>query len=68
MTKALPKNPLHVRLAAGETGLDTDSTALTDHARFVDRARLKGAAIGNVGPVGMALLDRQLGRVFGIGA
>jgi hypothetical protein len=40
-----------------DTGLDSDSTALT---------RLRGTAIGKVGPEAMGLVDPQLGRVLGL--
>ncbi len=40
LTTAVAKNPVHVKLAKEETGLETDSTALVDHARFLDRTRL----------------------------
>ena len=66
LTKSPMKSPIHVRLAAADTGLGADSTALTDHARFIDRSRLKGNAIGKVRPEVMGLIDRQLGRVFGL--
>lgn len=66
LTKAPAKNPVHVRLTPDQTGLDADSTALTDHARFIDCTRLKGSSIGRLQPSALALLNRQLGRVFGI--
>ena len=66
LTKAAAKNPIHVRLPADETGLATDSTALIDHTRFVDRTRLKGEPVGQLEPEALALLSRHLGRVFGI--
>jgi mRNA interferase MazF len=65
LTKS-PVNPIHLRFTAEETGLDSDSTALTDHARFIDRVRLRGEPIGHLSPVAMALLNRQLTRVFGL--
>jgi mRNA interferase MazF len=65
LTKSPMKNPIHVRLAAADTGLDADSTALTDRARFIDRSRLRVGAIGKVSPEAMGRVDRQLGRVFG---
>ena len=66
LTSAPIKNPVHVRLSAADTGLAEESTVLTDHARFIDRARLGGEAIGKVQPAAMALLNRHLTRVFGL--
>lgn len=66
LTRSPAKNPLHLRFTAGETGLDSDSTVLTDHARFIDRARLQGDPIGRLAPTAMALLNRQLTRVLGL--
>ncbi len=66
LTRAAIKNPVHLRLEAHDSGLESPSTALTDHARFIDRTRLKGEAIGQVKQVPMALLDRQLARVLGL--
>ena len=66
LTKSPPKNPVHVPLPASETGLDRDSTALIDHARFVDRTRLKGEPVGRLGPEALARVDRQLQRVLGL--
>src|SRR5712691_6720350 len=39
LTTAIAKNPIHVQLTKEDTGLDADSTALVDHARFLDRTR-----------------------------
>ena len=66
LTKAAVKNPIHVRYSPQETGLEAASTALTDHARFIDRTRLKGAPIGRLQAAALALLNKQLGRVFGL--
>ena len=66
LTSSPAKNPLHLRFAAHEMGLDSDSTALTDHARFIDRERLKGNPIGQLPPAAVALLKRQLTRVLGL--
>ncbi|MBI4909573.1 MAG: type II toxin-antitoxin system PemK/MazF family toxin [Acidobacteria bacterium] len=66
LTKAPAKTPVHLRFAPGDTGLDSSSTALADHARFVDRARLRGEPMGWLKPAAMAVLDRQLGRVLGL--
>lgn len=66
LTRSPMKNPIHIRFSPAETGLDTGFTALTDHARFVDRTRLKGAPIGRLQPAALALLNRQLTRVLGL--
>ena len=66
LTMAQPKNPIHLRLTPQETGLESESTALTDHARFIDRARLRGAPIGRLQPMALAMLNRNLSRVFGL--
>ena len=66
LTKTLPKTPLHLHFSPADTGLKKDSTALIDHARFLDRSRLRGAPIGRLQPAALALLDRQLGRVLGL--
>ena len=66
LTRSPAKNPVHVRLTAKETGLDADSTALTDHARFIDRNRLKGDPIGRLEPAAQTVLSRQLKRLFGL--
>jgi len=66
LTSSPGKNPIHLSLSPADTGLDSASTALIDHARFIDRSRLKGEPIGRVQPVAMALLNRQLTRVFGL--
>jgi predicted transcriptional regulator len=57
-------NPVHVGLTPEDTGLSLPSTALTDHARFVDRSRLRGNAVGRVSAPPMALLGRHLARLF----
>jgi mRNA interferase MazF len=66
LTSSPAKNPIHLSLSPTDTGLDSASTALTDHVRFIDRSRLKGEPIGRVQPVAMAVLNRQLTRVFGL--
>jgi mRNA interferase MazF len=66
LTRAPVKNPIHVRFSPAETGLEAASTALTDHARFLDRTRLRGAPIGRLQPAALALLNRQLARVLGL--
>ncbi len=66
LTKAPAKTPLHLRFPPADTGLEADSTALTDHARFLDRSRLRGLPIGRLEPAALARLDRHLGRVLGL--
>jgi mRNA interferase MazF len=66
LTRSLAKNPLHVALAMDETGLDSVSTALIDHARFIDRSRLRAEAVGHLSSGAQARLDRNLARVFGL--
>ena len=66
LTKAAPKTPLHLRFLPQETGLELESTALTDHARFLDRSRLRGVPIGRLQSGAQLRLDRQLGRLFGL--
>jgi mRNA interferase MazF len=66
LTKAPAKNPIHLRLAPEDTGLDAPSTALIDHSRFLDRTRLKGAPVGRLRPAAMLLLNRHLSRVLGL--
>ena len=66
LTKAPPKTPVHLRFAAADTGLGADSTALTDHTRFLDRSRLRLPMIGRLSAEALALLDRQVGRVLGL--
>ena len=66
LTKAAAKTPLHLRFAPADTGLRMASTVLIDHARFLDRARLRGTPIGRLQPGALALLDQQLSRVLGL--
>ncbi|HXJ39881.1 MAG TPA: type II toxin-antitoxin system PemK/MazF family toxin [Bryobacteraceae bacterium] len=66
LTKAVAKTPVHLSFTAADTGLDIASTALPDHTRFLDRSRLRGTPIGRLRPAALALLDRQLGRLFGL--
>lgn len=66
LTRSAAKNPIHLGFSTLESGLDTVSTALTDHARFIDRTRLRGTAIGVLTPLAMEALDRQLRRLYGI--
>ncbi|HYL74556.1 MAG TPA: type II toxin-antitoxin system PemK/MazF family toxin [Bryobacteraceae bacterium] len=66
LTRAAAKNPLHVALSAAETGLDSQSTALIDHARFVDRSRLRPEAAGRLTRSAQQRVDRNLARVFGL--
>src|SRR5262249_8754061 len=67
LTTAAAKNPIHVPLAQSETGLDADSTALVDHARFLDRTRLEAAAVGRLTIAAQERLDRNLRRVMRLG-
>jgi mRNA interferase MazF len=66
LTRAVAKNPLHVALPVDETGLESPSTALIDHARFVDRSRLRPEAAGRLIGSAQARVDRNLARVFGL--
>lgn len=66
LTASGAKNPLHVGLSAAETGLPADSTALVDHARFIDRTRLAPAPSGRLQPPAQSRLDRNLTRVLGL--
>ncbi len=67
LTKAPPNTPLHVRFAPEDTGLELPSTALIDHARFLDRSHLRGSPAGKLRPGALAELDRRLSRVLGLG-
>lgn len=66
LTKSPPKTPLHLRFSAAQTGLDQEATALIDHARFLDRSRLKATPIGRLAPASLALLNRHLARVLAL--
>ncbi len=66
LTTAVAKNPIHVKLPKEETGLETDSTALVDHARFLDRTRLSSNPSGQLIPAAQSRLDRNLARVMGL--
>ena len=66
LTRSPAKNPIHLTFSPAETGLDSASTALTDHARFVDRSRLKGQPIGRLQPPALAQLNRQLTRLLAL--
>src|SRR2546425_11557974 len=66
LTRSLAKNPLHVSLSAEDTGLDSPSTALIDHARFIDRSRLRSEPVGGLSSGAQARVDRNLARVFGL--
>ena len=66
LSRGAAKNPLHVGLAVDETGLDAPSTALIDHARFIDRSRLRPEAAGKLISSAQARVDRNLARVFGL--
>lgn len=65
LTPAKPKSPVHLALATDDTGLKKGSTALADHARFIDRSRLRATAIGPLGPESRERLDQMLARLFG---
>jgi mRNA interferase MazF len=66
LTRSTPKNPLHVLLTPSETGLDSASTALIDHARFLDRSRLREGAAGKLTREAQQRVDRNLARVLGL--
>jgi mRNA interferase MazF len=66
LTTAVAKNPIHVHLLKSDTGLEADSTALVDHARFLDRTRLRASAAGRLTPAAQLRLDRNLTRVMGL--
>lgn len=66
LTTAAAKNPVHVALLAGETGLDKDSVALIDHTRFLDRTRLSASSAGRLTPDAQSRIDRNLARVMGL--
>jgi mRNA-degrading endonuclease toxin of MazEF toxin-antitoxin module len=63
LTTAVPKNPVHIKLTANETGLQGDSYALIDNARFLDRTRLGMSPAGRLIPEAQSRLDRNLARV-----
>jgi mRNA-degrading endonuclease toxin of MazEF toxin-antitoxin module len=65
LTTAVAKNPVHIKLTKEETGLEADSTALVDHARFLDRTRLRLGPAGRLIPEAQSKLDRNLARVMG---
>ena len=66
LTTSAAKNPVHVGLTKQETGLDADSTALVDHARFLDRTRLLPGVAGRLIAAAQSRLDRNLARVMGL--
>ena len=66
LTTAAPKNPIHVALAKEDTGMKTDSVALVDHARFLDRTRLSPSPAGLVTNQAMQRIDQNLARVLGL--
>ena len=66
LTRSMPKNPLHVSLAPAETGLGSASSVLIDHARFIDRSRLRLEPVGRLTPEAQKKLDRNLARVLGL--
>jgi mRNA interferase MazF len=66
LTTAVAKNPVHIALAAEDTGLSAPSTALVDHARFLDRTRLHSNVIGRLSFKAQSHLDLNLRRVLGL--
>ena len=52
--------------AVEDSGLDSDSTALIEHARFIDRSRLRAKAAGKLTRSAQSRVDRNLARVFGL--
>src|SRR5262249_34634579 len=54
LTRAVAKTPMHLALAPEETGLESPSTALIDHARFLDRSRLRDGPIGMLNEASLA--------------
>ena len=66
LTTAIRKNPIHIGFTREETGLEAASTALVDHARFLDRSRLRPGAVGRLAPAAQSRLDRNLARVLGL--
>ena len=66
LTTAASKNPIHVELTTRDTGLQTESTALTDHARFLDRTRLSPTPAGRLTAVAQSRLDRNLARILAL--
>ena len=66
LTTAAGKNPIHVYLPNSDTGLAEDSTALVDHARFLDRTRLRAGAAGRLTSAAQSRLNRNLTRVMGL--
>ena len=66
LTHAAAKNPLHVALSVDDTGLESASTALIDHARFIDRTRLRPEIAGKLSRSAQARVDRNLSRVMGL--
>jgi mRNA interferase MazF len=66
LTRSGVKNPLHVSLSSSETGMESDSNALIDHARFIDRSRLRDKPAGRLTVEAQQRLDRNLARVLGV--
>jgi mRNA-degrading endonuclease toxin of MazEF toxin-antitoxin module len=66
LTRSASKNPIHVTLGVEETGLTSAATALVDHARFIDRARLRPDVAGKLSPGAQMRIDRNLVRVLGL--
>jgi mRNA interferase MazF len=66
LTTSMAKNPVHILLAVEDTGLSAPSTALVDHARFLDRTRLHSNVIGQLSLKAQLHLDLNLRRVLGL--
>ena len=66
LTMSAARTPIHARLTKQEIGLEADLTALVDHARFLDRMRLRPGAAGRLIAVAQSRLDRNLARVMGL--
>ncbi|MSV27566.1 MAG: type II toxin-antitoxin system PemK/MazF family toxin [Bryobacterales bacterium] len=64
LTRSPAKTLLHVALTPEDTGLEAPSTALEDHARFIDRSHLRPDAAGRLFTEG-AELDRPESRPRG---
>jgi mRNA interferase MazF len=63
LTRVAAKNPIHVALSPEDTGMDSPSTALIDHARFIDRSRLRPGASGRLGISAKTRFNRNMVRL-----
>jgi mRNA interferase MazF len=54
--------PENVRVPAGEANLPDETVFMTFQMRAVDRARLQGAALGQLGQPSMEEIDAAMGR------